>query len=322
MADHTYNPDGIYLENRLNRNRAERYEAPQDLDLKHQQMAQVGLATDYMKQQLAENPEYDSNGNYTGEDGVWVRKADMLKAFDPNGELSKKLNAPIEQNLYEKSSGEPRGFFENIDESFRRGVERAGVPLLEVPRILGIDAEVGGVPLSDYSRIYHRYLDEREAEDPVKGDNWFSNSIHGAVGMLPEMTTGILANMLAPGSGLAYWSTQGAGDVYDEMEQAGVSRECFGRCGLRGNREFADRQTPRNRSRNSKIEILGYETDYRRNRQIRIAEPFRQLRHEIRFRGCRGHFGKAGLPLGSRESGEAGGPVGVWRRENGWRSHV
>lgn len=225
MADHTYNPDGIYLENWLNRNRAEQYEAPQDLDLKHQQMAQVGLATDYMKQQLAENPEYDSNGNYTGEDGVWVRKADMLKAFDPNGELSKKLNAPIEQNLYEKSSGEPRGFFENIDESFRRGVERAGVPLLEVPRILGINAEVGGVPLSDYSRIYHRYLDEREAEDPVKGDNWFSNSIHGAVGMLPEMTTGILANMLAPGSGLAYWSTQGAGDVYDEMEQAGVSRE-------------------------------------------------------------------------------------------------
>nr|DAS73004.1 MAG TPA: Chromatin remodeling complex ATPase [Caudoviricetes sp.] len=225
MADHTYNPDGIYLENWLNRNRAERYEAPQDLDLKHQQMAQVGLATDYMKQQLAENPEYDSNGNYTGEDGVWVRKADMLKAFDPNGELSKKLNAPIEQNLYEKSSGEPRGFFENIDESFRRGVERAGVPLLEVPRILGIDAEMGGVPLSDYSRIYHRYLDEREAEDPVKGDNWFSNSIHGAVGMLPEMTTGILANMLAPGGGLAYWSTQGAGDVYDEMEQAGVSRE-------------------------------------------------------------------------------------------------
>ncbi|WP_288593060.1 PLxRFG domain-containing protein [uncultured Victivallis sp.] len=225
MADHTYNPDGIYLENWLNRNRAERYEAPQDLDLKHQQMAQVGLATDYMKQQLAENPEYDSNGNYTGEDGVWVRKADMLKAFDPNGELSKKLNAPIEQNLYEKSSGEPRGFFENIDESFRRGVERAGVPLLEVPRILGIDAEVGGVPLSDYSRIYHRYLDEQEAEDPVKGDNWFSNSIHGAVGMLPEMTTGILANILAPGSGLAYWSTQGAGDVYDEMEQSGVSRE-------------------------------------------------------------------------------------------------
>ena len=113
MADHTYNPDGIYLENWLNRNRAERYEAPQDLDLKHQQMAQVGLATDYMKQQLAENPEYDSNGNYTGEDGVWVRKADMLKAFDPNGELSKKLNAPIEQNLYEKVPGS-RGDFLKI----------------------------------------------------------------------------------------------------------------------------------------------------------------------------------------------------------------
>ena len=185
--------------------------------------AQLGIApAEYLKQ-IHDSPDYDEYGNYTGPDGVWVREDEMRNALDPDGRIARQIQAPKTVH-FTTPPAEERGFFGNQAESFRRGRDDMAPTLLRLYQGIGGET-IEGVDIDRFNRAYRRHVEDRETVDPVKGDNWFSDTLHSVANMTPRMVTTLGMNYLAPGSGFLYGAAEGYEQIYGELEDAGYDPE-------------------------------------------------------------------------------------------------
>ncbi|MFH2095979.1 MAG: hypothetical protein ABIJ16_09760, partial [Bacteroidota bacterium] len=108
---------------------------------------------------------------------------------------------------------------------------------LTIPKIV---PGIGGMDLLKATDTMKKYGTEHEQRyDPVEGDNWFSNTIHQVGGMSGPMAIGTVANVIAPGSGLAYWAAIGGSEVVDTADEMGIDRSISIPAGLLGGYFYA-----------------------------------------------------------------------------------
>ena len=185
--------------------------------------AQLGIAPKEYMRQIQNDPNYDTLGNYTGPDRVAVSRSELLKKLDPDGRIARQIQAP-ETVHFTAPPEEERGFFGNQAESYRRGRDDMAPTLLRLYQGMGGET-IEGVDIDRFNRIYRRHVEDRETVDPVKGDNWFSNTLHAVANMAPRMATTLGMNYLAPGSGFLYGAAEGYEQIYGELEDAGYDPE-------------------------------------------------------------------------------------------------
>ena len=207
----------------FNENAVLNYEPPADNYSRMRQRAQLGLAPSEYTRQIHDSPDYDEYGNYTGPDGVWVREDEMRNALDPDGRIARQIQAPKTVH-FTTPPAEERGFFGNQAESFRRGRDDMAPTLLRLYQGIGGET-IEGVDIDRFNRAYRRHVEDRETVDPVKGDNWFSDTLHSVANMTPRMVTTLGMNYLAPGSGFLYGAAEGYEQIYGELEDAGYDPE-------------------------------------------------------------------------------------------------
>ena len=207
----------------FNENDVLNYQPPADNYSRMRQRAQLGLAPSEYTRQIHDSPDYDEYGNYTGPDGVWVREDEMRNALDPDGRIARQIQAPKTVH-FTTPPAEERGFFGNQAESFRRGRDDMAPTLLRLYQGIGGET-IEGVDIDRFNRAYRRHVEDRETVDPVKGDNWFSDTLHSVANMTPRMVTTLGMNYLAPGSGFLYGAAEGYEQIYGELEDAGYDPE-------------------------------------------------------------------------------------------------
>ena len=144
-----------------------------------------------------------------------------------------------------------RNFFQNMLESYQRGDRAVDVDLM------GFKAMSGEVPLDEFLKTRDEFKAFQE-KDPVEAKNWASKIFHGAAKMAPGMirgtTEGIAGGLAAAGitaaagqagpqalapeevftvpaayalgsaaGGIHFWARQGAGQMFGDMLDAGIS---------------------------------------------------------------------------------------------------
>jgi hypothetical protein len=149
-------------------------------------------------------------------------------------------------NIPEPRTEEEKGAWSNFITSIQRGNISSAIDTLGFQGALGlVDYDKEIKPLIDKYR-------ELEQLDPVQAKNWFTRAFLGAVRMTPALAKGsvggalgagaaLVAGQLGPQVGLPeeivtvplgfrlgsmqYWARQGAGEVYNDLREAGVNHD-------------------------------------------------------------------------------------------------
>jgi len=129
---------------------------------------------------------------------------------------------------------EERTFFDNVAESYNRGIKDAEIDHLMFEAMVGI---------KDYDRVkdIKESFNERKKVDPIEAQNWLSGVLHDTAKMVGPMVEGMAQGAVAgtggslagPGGFAAgfklgaaqYWYRQGAGSVYATLKEEGVDEE-------------------------------------------------------------------------------------------------
>lgn len=147
----------------------------------------------------------------------------------------------MEQNVYGALSNKDRTFYENIQESFKRGDQAQHI------YDMGYEASLGRMDLEKDITPIRFELSKLHEEDPVKSSNRLADAIYSISGMIPALGTGIVKGTeagLAMGIGSAavgapqaapaafaagqtvmsanYWYRQGAGELYLDLKDEDV----------------------------------------------------------------------------------------------------
>ena len=119
------------------------------------------------------------------------------------------------------NTDEERSFTQNLKESFSRGNEDIWRNVFDA---LGAVGTVGGEDNPIFAKA-NEYRQLQEQGDSVKADNWLSQQFHTVANMTPGLMAGAGLNFIAPGSGIGFWTLQGAGDMYRNLRADGVGKK-------------------------------------------------------------------------------------------------
>ncbi|NOY58903.1 MAG: DEAD/DEAH box helicase family protein [Calditrichaeota bacterium] len=159
----------------------------------------------------------------------------------------------VKEKPLPKLEPRPRGFLENLKESFKRSMEDVNIDHLAYQAAVGLSGD------REWQVAEKKFI-EMYKDDPIKARNWLEKFVYGAAGIAGPMAKGTLEGLIyggalagaAAAAGQAgpqilapeevftvpaaasigtiigsaqYWYRQGVGDLYRDLRREGIPRE-------------------------------------------------------------------------------------------------